>query len=102
MYSLRQITENGAEYNRMLGNYYSLDKYSEVPTEGEMFNNRIAVKLGKEGSVMTPEDLAEYVADTKHYATVTGENAQSLDLFKGSRYFIVCSNGQTYANLTKR
>lgn len=101
MYSLRTIHNNGTEFNTLLGDTYLLDKYDETNIENG-FNNRIAVQTESRKPYLSAEDLKDYVNKTEHYATIYSDQAGTIDLFKGVKFYIVMSNGQTYANLTKR
>jgi hypothetical protein len=101
MYSLRTIHNNGTEFNTFLGETYLLDRYDECNIENG-FNNRIAVQTESRKPFLSAEDLKSYVDSTDHFATIYSDKSGTIDLFKGVQFYIVMSNGQTYANLTKR
>jgi hypothetical protein len=101
MYSLRTIHNNGTEYNTILGETYLLDKYDESNPENG-FSNRVAVETEARNLYLSSQELADYVNRTEHFATIYSDLAGSIDLFKGVQFYIVMSNGQTYANLTKK
>lgn len=98
MYSLRTITKNGIQFNTALGSSYTLLRDSDLPGEGDAFKEVIKSRYDGMEKLGKVENNLKYDC----YALVWSEQTGYIDLFTGSEYYIVMSNGQTYANLTKR
>ena len=90
MFILRRITSNGKESNTYLGASYNHVRKSENPEEYEKTRE---VYLGPrvEG------------ADAEIYGFIIYDNGKEIiPLRTRSSYFIMASNGQTFANITLR
>lgn len=86
MFVLRRITSEGLQTNESIGDHYN---YVDAELNPKEF---------KEGM-----DQMKWVKDPNIYGFVVFNNGSQLRaLYKNSTYFVMCSNGQTFANITHR
>ncbi len=86
MFALRRILKDGVEINTCLGEYYVLVRKVENKEEFEK-----TIKLWNE------EDLENV------YAVITyADGSKIMPLYKGSSYYIMSSDGETFDNISNR
>lgn len=108
MYSLRIInTRTGAERNIALGNSYQLLRYEAYNAHESDFNNLVAKMINapcgtNDTPVLTKSELEDYMAKTKHYATITADGVHFDLINDGESAYYIMYMGNTYTNLTKK
>lgn len=86
MFVLRRITSEGLQTNETMGDHYN---YVDAELNPEEFKKCM--------------DQMKWVHDKDIYGFVVFENGSQLRaLYKKSAWFVMMSNGQTFANITHR
>jgi hypothetical protein len=88
MFALRRITSENNEVNVSLGNAYNYVRKIENKAEYERVLNAWLLGLAR--------------GDEDIYGFITHNNGQDIiPLYKKSVYFVMMSDGKTFANITK-
>lgn len=84
MFVLRRLTSQNVERNTILGDSYVL-------IDGERNPEDYAKSINK--MKCNPDDVFGFISHN--------EGQSLIPLYRKSKYFVMSSNGQTFANLTK-
>ena len=89
MFILRRINSEGSEVNTSIGEQYH---YIQKPTNKEEYKRTLESWL--KGLKRDDDDIYGFV--------ISNSGAKITPLYKKSVYFIMISNGQTFANISQR
>lgn len=85
MFTLRRITSESAEVNTILGSNYNL-----------VYEDRNAEEFAKTLNIMKwqkkPDEIYGFI--------IYNDGSSIMPLYKKSTYFIMCSDGKTFSNIT--
>lgn len=91
MYTLRTLSDEGTEFNELLGsNYMVVLKEKSIDNFKYLFNEVFQLEYSEEKE-----------SDGRCYGFVVAEDdSKKIPLFRNRRSFIMNENGKTFANIT--
>lgn len=82
MFILRRLTNDGQESNEVMGDYYNIVREDHSPKSFDEIKAR-----------------EKYAGDIYAFI-ICREGTRTVPLYKNSTYYMMLSNGQTFANMT--